>query len=443
MKKKILLFTVTLFSTGFYACKTNLSQSDVSAGSADFKRYVAIGNSLTAGMGDGALYREGQDNSYPKMLSEQFKLAGGGAFNIPYMDDGGGNDGSDNPRRILGFVIPCNSNTPALSPVYDPAGSTALNKPLNEGPYNLIGVPGARAIDANLGLYSFLNPFLRRFCVSPGVSTMLSEAMRANPTFFTMWLGSNDVLAYALAGAVPQVNILSPALSDTASLRSALTLIADSLTHFGAKGAIANVPDVTSVPYFNTIPWNGVVLSKGKADTLNGIYQLSNLPGITWHEGANGFLIVDSSAAPYVRHATAGDLILLSTPSDSLKCGQWGVSPARPLGDAYVLEAGEIALIQLYTTKYNETIRNIATQYGLALVDINTYLKSVLSGITYNGINLNATFVTGGAFSLDGVHPNPRGYAMIANEFIRSINAKYGSTIPYVDATKYRGILFP
>ncbi|MCC7029308.1 MAG: hypothetical protein IT257_03310 [Chitinophagaceae bacterium] len=377
------------------------------------------------------------------MLSEQFKLVGGGSFNIPYMEEGGGNDGSDNPRRILGFVLPCNSNIPSLSPVFDPVGYTALSKPKNAGPYNLIGVPGARAIDANLGLYSFLNPFLSRFCVTPGVSTMLSEAMRANPTFFTMWLGSNDVLSYALAGAVPQVNILSPALSDTASLRNALTAIADSLTQFGAKGAIANVPDVTSVPFFTTIPWNGVVLSKGKADTLNNIYQLSGLSGITWHEGANGFLITDSSAAPYMRHATAADLILLSTPGDSLKCGQWGVSPAKPLKDAYVLEAGEIATIAQYTAIYNASIRAIAIQYDLALVDINTYLKSVVSGTTYNGITLNASFISGGAFSLDGVHPNPRGYAMIANEFLRAINTKYGAQIPYVDATKYHGILFP
>ena len=74
---------------------------------------------------------------------------------------------------------------------------------------------------------------------------------------------------------------------------------------------------------------------------------------------------------------------------------------------------------------------------------MNSYLKTLNSGITYNGINFNATFVTGGAFSLDGVHPNARGYALIANHFLRSINTKYASSIPMVDVTKYHGILFP
>ena len=56
---------------------------------------------------------------------------------------------------------------------------------------------------------------------------------------------------------------------------------------------------------------------------------------------------------------------------------------------------------------------------------------------------MDAAFITGGAFSLDGVHPNGRGYALIANEFIKAINAKFGSTIPYVDVTAHPGIIFP
>ena len=51
-----------------------------SAGSANFSKYVALGNSITAGYADNALYREGQDNSYPSILAHQFALAGGGAL---------------------------------------------------------------------------------------------------------------------------------------------------------------------------------------------------------------------------------------------------------------------------------------------------------------------------------------------------------------------------
>jgi len=35
--------------------------------------------------------------------------------------------------------------------------------------------------------------------------------------------------------------------------------------------------------------------------------------------------------------------------------------------------------------------------------------------------------VLGGGFSLDGVHMTSRGYALLANEMLKAIDAKYGS----------------
>jgi lysophospholipase L1-like esterase len=154
-------------------------------------------------------------------------------------------------------------------------------------------------------------------------------------------------------------------------------------------------------------------------------------------------MIVDSTVPGAMRHATANDLILLITPGDSIRCGQWGISPAKPLADKYVLDNTEKNTIQTYITQYNTSIATLASQKGLAFVDMNSFMKSFKSGIVYNGIGLNATFVSGGGFSLDGVHPTPRGYALIANEFIKSINSKFGSTIPTVDVTKYNGVVFP
>ena len=52
-------------------------------GSADFTKFVAIGNSLTAGYQAGALFNEGQQNSLAAILAKQFSTVGGGAFNQP------------------------------------------------------------------------------------------------------------------------------------------------------------------------------------------------------------------------------------------------------------------------------------------------------------------------------------------------------------------------
>ena len=56
---------------------------------------------------------------------------------------------------------------------------------------------------------------------------------------------------------------------------------------------------------------------------------------------------------------------------------------------------------------------------------------------------MSSTFVSGGAYSLDGLHFTPRGNALLANEFIKSINTYYGARIPEINAGNYRGALFP
>ena len=43
---------------------------EYTSGTADFSRYVAVGNSLTAGLSDAALFIEGQTASYPNMLAK-------------------------------------------------------------------------------------------------------------------------------------------------------------------------------------------------------------------------------------------------------------------------------------------------------------------------------------------------------------------------------------
>ena len=84
-----------------------------------------------------------------------------------------------------------------------------------------------------------------------------------------------------------------------------------------------------------------------------------------------------------------------------------------------------------------------ADSKGVAYVDPNTVLAQVSSatGLTQNGITYTSSFIQGGVFSLDGIHLTPAGYALIANEIIKGINAKYGSTIAQVNTASYRRVL--
>src|SRR5258706_7685487 len=65
------------------ACKPEINTPKPSKGSADFSRYISIGNSLTAGYADGGLYRAGQLVSYPSIIGKQMQSVGGGTFTQP------------------------------------------------------------------------------------------------------------------------------------------------------------------------------------------------------------------------------------------------------------------------------------------------------------------------------------------------------------------------
>jgi hypothetical protein len=153
-------------------------------------------------------------------------------------------------------------------------------------------------------------------------------------------------------------------------------------------------------------------------------------------------MIVDSTANLFaVRQILSDELLLLSVPLDSVKCNQMGV--LFPLRDEFVLDQGEISILRAKINQYNEVIRNFATQFNLALVETGSFVEKLYDGYAYNGVTMSAKFVSGGAYSLDGVHFNPRGNALLANEFIQAINQKYKARIPMLNAGKYRAILFP
>ena len=144
---------------------------------------------------------------------------------------------------------------------------------------------------------------------------------------------------------------------------------------------------------------------------------------------------------PSYRQTTSADFILLTTAA-ALKTGG---GTQTPLTNGQVLTEKETSRVLTATAAYNASLSQLAAAYGLALVDANSKMVqlSAASGLQFDGVKYNTTFVTGGAFSLDGVHLTGRGYAVIANEFISAINSTYGSNLPKVEVNKYSGVTFP
>ncbi|HEY0771166.1 MAG TPA: hypothetical protein VGD31_12610, partial [Sphingobacteriaceae bacterium] len=313
---------------------------DATAGSANFTKYVAIGNSLTAGFQAGALFDEGQANSLGAILAKQFECVGGGVFNQPDINSelgfflGGGNPTPDG--TILGRLLlqgtpplptPTISNAAAAPSPFNPAFVFTGQK----SELNNFGVPGiqlGQILITETGDWTKadidpdtpgaqpdprFNPLYARFASMPGSSTILGDAVAAlanGGTFFSFWLGNNDVLGYALTGGANPSILTSPEDFEQ-RLNIALGAI---LTVPNVKGVVGNIPNITAIPYFNLVPYNAVPMtSQTVVDQLNagyaqynaGLNQAVGLGALSAEErdrrkvefalGANPVVIIDES----------------------------------------------------------------------------------------------------------------------------------------------------
>jgi hypothetical protein len=467
------IICLLLIATGFVSCDYDNKLDEIvepevilpaaTPGSADFSNYVSIGPSFTAGITDNGLFIAAQENSFPNILSKKFANAGGGDFIQPMTSDNFGGlalNGNriSGPRLVFGGAGPV-----PLEAVIGPVTVTTdivLNNPT--GPFNNLGVPGAQSADfitpgfgniANLGAGA--NAYAVRMTGGTPDVTILELAVAQNPTFFTADLiGGNDVLGYATQGGDASRSTITP----PAEFAVTFNTIIDGLTANGAKGAVTNTPYVNNLPYFTAVSYNPVPLDAATAAQLNAGYAAYNgglqaafqaLAGtglftqeeldrrtINFTEGNNALVMVDEyltdlgainpafAGLPQFRQTTETDLITL--PTASLLPS--GAGTATPLLDLNVLTFEEQQEIKVAVDAYNSTIQSVAAAKGLAYVDVNQILiDAATTGIAFDEYFLNADLVFGGLVSLDGIHLTARGYAYMANLFLKAIDDTYGS----------------
>ncbi|NQX86298.1 MAG: G-D-S-L family lipolytic protein [Flavobacteriaceae bacterium] len=512
---------ILLVCLGFFACKEEddfvdspTQLPELTAGNADFSNFVSIGNSLTAGFTDNALFNAGQENSIPNILSQQFANVGGGSFNQPLMNDNtGGMLAGGN--RILEPRYVFNGTGPA--PLESVVGAVtittdlAVNNPT--GPFNNMGVSGAKVGHllydgygniSNLG--STANPYFIRMASSPS-ATILGDALSQDPSFFSLWIGNNDVLGYALSVGesdtdADNYNPITPTNGAIGiGFQETYEYIIETLAD-NAQGIVANIPYVTTIPHFTTVPYNPldpddsnfgsqITLLNSVFGSLNQIFTAVGATDriIEFHEDdPSAVVIKDESltdlsstiatglsnspeftafletlgipavAAPSVanlmgaaygqaRQATSDDLLVLSSSSvigtvntnyynflvsqglSAELAGTFAVEGITyAMDDKWVLIPSEQDEIKTATDAFNQIISNAASTYSLAFVDANILMQELTNGTFVSGnFNPSSELVMGGVFSLDGVHPNSRGYALIANEFMKRIDETYES----------------
>jgi hypothetical protein len=493
-------------------------------GDADFSNYVAIGNSLTAGLMDAALYTEGQDSAFPNIIGGQLVKAGFATeFNQPDINAVNGYNTSLNTDPNVATFGHFILDTSIPGPIPLTPGDVITAYSGDKTALNNFGVPGATLSDlltpalAANGLYA-------RFATNPGVSTVLGDALATNPTFYTLWIGNNDVLSYALSGGQGD----DPLVTYTdAQFFTDYSSVIGQLAGAGAKGVVINIPPVLLIPFFRAVDYDVIELDQASADALNtglagvnGAYDglVASLGHdaddiarrkVSYSAGNNPILVIDEELAdlgpefdillgvgaisaaeraalvPYEqsRPLVEGELVLLTagavlgteadgddtvedTPIGAAVPLGFNLFTGELTGDSYYLTLAEQTAIVTARATYSGVIAGIAAATdGVEMFDVQPIFADAAGltatdaallaltadaqaaadgelGINFEGVYIAPDFSPSGMFSTDGIHPNPRGHAILANKLIDFINESFNSDIPKINSTAYRTVLF-
>jgi lysophospholipase L1-like esterase len=356
---------------------------------ADLLRLVVVGDSLSAGFQNGSLLDTQQVNGYAALIAAQ----AGVELPLPLIEEPG----------IPNVLTLLNPGPPPVI-VQEPGISSGRVDPTIQT-LNL-AVPGANVQDALttrpdlpidsltdlvLGLPGLLPEI---FFGAPGISMSQVEWAKALfPTTILLWIGSNDALGAAVAA---DASLVTPVPVFEAAYEKVMARLAAT----GATLAVANIPDVTVIPFLTSAEDAAALIGAPLA-------LIGPILGID----TGDFLTPD--AFPMIEAILTGTM-----------------SP--PLPGTVVLTAEEVQTIRSSIEAFNAIIAAQAAAKGAVLVDIHALLDAAkASGIVVGGQRLTTAFLDG-LFSLDGVHPTNTGYTLIANEFIRALNTHFAAGIPPV-----------
>jgi lysophospholipase L1-like esterase len=393
-------------------------------GSADFTRYVALGDSFGAGVSNSSLVLTHQQYSYPNLIARQAGVPPcssdpANCFQQPLVSEPG-----IGPELVLQSLVPA----PRIVPKATTNGSPLnLNLPR---PYNNLSIPGARVRDllALTGAQPATStPTVFAQFILRGLGTAPDQASALRPTFISVWIGGNDVLGAVLAGTPAALTPAADFARDYAALLDRLIA-----ANPNAGMITASVADVSALPYASTLP--AVLVNPATGRPVLG------------PDGRPIPFIADLGGGT-IGPLPTGSLVLL--PASSFLATGFGFPAAlrplfpnlpdvgKPLPDALVLTPTEITAINARVKEVNDSIFSIARARNIPVVDMQGVLSRLRTGINYAGVRLSNAFLTGGVFSYDGFHPTDLGYALIANEFIRVINHEYDVHIPLVSITEF------
>lgn len=394
-------------------------------GSADFTRFVALGDSYGAGYSNNSLNEHHQPWSWPAIIARQAgvplcavtAVATDPCFAQPLVSYPG-----------LGPELQLVNLAPTITP------APGMGSPLMLSfarPYNNLSVPGA-TVGALLTITGAEqpSPLPAAQFVLRGQGTAVQQAAALHPTFVAIWIGGNDYLNVVGTG--------TPAtMTSVADFKTRYEAMLDALIAAAPNSGmvVGNLP-ASVIPYLKLVP-PFLVDPATRQPILNPA------------TGQPIFFIADDGSGN-VAPIAADTLLPLSTRE---KIAQGYGLPAflkavppfnqlphvgEPLKASDVLTAQEIAQVFARVAEYNAVISQAAAARNIPVADVNALFQRVNSqaGIQLGPINVNGNFITGGFFALDGVHLTDLGYLLFADEYIKAINSAYQTEIPLASITQ-------
>lgn len=419
MKLKILAASLLAALLVVAACRNDesLAAPDLTNNSGLVARYVALGNSITAGFQSAGINDSTQRRSYAAVFARQ---AGAPYFYASL--------------RMPGCPAPLVSNV-TQARVGNPTSPCALRASTPVPFLSNVAVPLANVLDATSNTAAGSRPNALTSLILGG-RTQLEAMHAARPTFVSVWLGNNDVLG-ALTNSTNVGN--SALVTPQSDFQAAYTVVLDAIEVDSAKAALLGVVDVTTLPY-------------SSSGATYWCLKTALCPGVP----AGGFpanFTVNNNCAPGAAIPGAkGDSILVPWTVGIAKLSAAATSP-QTLDcsiDAQVVNPAEYKVLRDAVAGYNAFISAQAAQRNMAYFDPNPTLlaaRAATARLPANqqgtlrsfpcppgapcGQPANALVTFGTWISLDGVHPTTVGHRIIADSLISTVNRSFGTTIPF------------
>ncbi len=415
------------------SCRPSLEVPEPNAGVLAIGQYVAIGDGYTAGtsnvkindsLGNTGWYKEAQSYSFPALLAEQFSLAKDYPFTQPPITSAG--SGHLFVESMSKPICDFEESTPVIW--FTEADPTWNQTSVSTIPDNL-GFPGLAIHTVNTPIQTSESPQWK-LLGGNDLQTYRGLVSQAKPGFFSMFLGLEDILSFAVSGG--ENSVWLPRHEVALQYE---TLLETALAVPGSYGVVANLPDPTSFPYFTKIQNQFQNIENCKESSLP-IYITSQSGDISTAKSTDRILLPAGS--------------LLGT--DFIGNGPFGLVNTNPIPSRWVMDENDLLELRTQVALLNSVVDSLVNHINstsgfqrLAIVDLNTAFDSLEKGILEDGLTLSNEYLSGGIFALDGLYLTPRGNAWLANQFISTINrvSEFRAAIPPLSVTAFPGIRYP